>query len=290
VFLPGEYAVAPPWHSQDGSLGKIGSELPPVEAYDDLFVFRDAAQRWLKSSRPRDAHNVHPVQTHGGRLTFDRRTWFGRPPELRTAKRGVRWYVHCYVHAKSPAQEDVISVAADVLDGIQVGGGRNYGFGVLSLVDTHVVELDDLSFDRLEESDEHVIELVSPYVVASEFPGADDQSVPWWWDTTPEGPAGRRVRGTETMSGDDAGASLRQRREQLAADGETYALDVIDHGQLVGYAGDDVVGTARNSVLRVGTHSRYGYGEFRVRPASDDRVPDRERATRTRANTGPQTD
>lgn len=59
-------------------------------------------------------------------------------------------------------------------------------------------------------------------------------------------------------------------------DGEdTYAVQTVDHGQVVQYAGDDLVGTAKNGVLRVGTHSRFGFGEFRVRPAGGDRVPER---------------
>jgi len=43
---------------------------------------------------------------------------------------------------------------------------------------------------------------------------------------------------------------------------------------MVGYAGSDPVETAKNGVLRVGTHARFGFGELRVRPASHDRVPE----------------
>jgi len=32
------------------------------------------------------------------------------------------------------------------------------------------------------ESGAYVLELVSPYVLSSAYPDADDQSVPWWWD------------------------------------------------------------------------------------------------------------
>jgi hypothetical protein len=43
---------------------------------------------------------------------------------------------------------------------------------------------------------------------------------------------------------------------------------VIDHGQRVGFAGDSdrLVETAHNGIRRVGTHSRFGFGELRVRP------------------------
>jgi hypothetical protein len=66
---------------------------------------------------------------------------------------------------------------------------------------------------------------------------------------------------------------LRRRRERLVGDDDVYEVATIDHGQRVGYAGDRPVETARNGVLRVGTHSRFGFGEVRVRPADDVSVP-----------------
>ncbi|RLM53767.1 hypothetical protein DVK07_20930, partial [Halorubrum sp. Atlit-26R] len=97
VFLPREYGIPPSWHSQS-ALGKVGVSLPAVETYDDLFLLRDAAHRWLKSSRPRDAHNTQPLQSHGGRIAFDPVTRFGRPPEMQTSMRSVKWVVQCYLH------------------------------------------------------------------------------------------------------------------------------------------------------------------------------------------------
>ena len=70
VFVPGEYGEFPAAHSQAGYAGVLGSSLPEVEAYEDLFLYRDSAQRWLLDSRARDAHNVHDIQSHGGRTTF----------------------------------------------------------------------------------------------------------------------------------------------------------------------------------------------------------------------------
>jgi len=58
VFVPGEYGAYPESHSHDGYGGKLGMSLPPVESYEDVFVCRDAAQRWLLDSRPRDAHKT----------------------------------------------------------------------------------------------------------------------------------------------------------------------------------------------------------------------------------------
>ncbi len=274
VFVPGEYGEYPDVHSQDGYAGVLGSSLPAVEAYDDLFLYRDAAQRWLLDSRPRDAHNTHDLQSHGGRVAFAPRCFFGRPPEVRNHKRTVQWYVHCYLHAGCDAGDGVVPVADEVLDGVRVGGGRNYGLGEVSVAETRLVDLDALDYSRLTNGgvDEYVVELLSPFVLASEFPGAESQSVPWWWETS--------LSSSSSMLGSRGGASdgLRRRTGRLVGDGELYELACIDHGQVVGYAGSDAVSTAKNGVLRVGTHSRYGFGEFRVRPAGEDRVPGRSGA------------
>ncbi len=62
MFVPGEHGGFPDAHSQSGGVSFFGTGLRPVERYDDLFVFRDMAQRWLSDTRPRDAHNTHPLQ------------------------------------------------------------------------------------------------------------------------------------------------------------------------------------------------------------------------------------
>jgi hypothetical protein len=266
VFVPGEYGAYPATHSQEGYAGKLGKSLPPVEAYDDLFVFRDPAQRWLLDSRPRDAHNTHDIERHGDRLAVAPQCFFGRPAEQRNSKRAVQWFVHCYLHA-GRGTDDILPVAESVLNGIQVGGARNYGFGDLSVADSQVVGLEALDYGRLTDasSSGYVLELVSPYVLASDYPGADDQSVPWWWDVT-----------RASVSGMDAPAerrdALRRRETRLSDDGDTYRVETIDHGQVVGYAGRDPVATAHNGVTRVGTHAKYGFGELRVRPAGERRV------------------
>ena len=270
VFVPGEYGEYPAAHSQNGYAGKLGQSLPDIEAYDDLFVFRDAAQRWLLESRPRDAHNTHDIERHGDRVAFASKCFFGRPAEQRNSKRSVQWFVHCYLHG-----DDAVPVAEATLDGLRVGGARNYGFGELSLVDSQVVDLDALEYGRLTdtESGAYVLELASPYVLASECPGADDQSVPWWWDAEMESSMveAESVSGTVATDGrrDDG---LRRRETRLIDGGDAYRVETVDHGQVVGYAGSDPVTTAQNGVLRVGTHAKYGFGEFRVRPADDGRV------------------
>lgn len=257
VFVPGEYGEYPSAHSQEGYAGKLGQSLPPVEAYADLFVFRDAAQRWLLESRPRDAHNALDIQWHRDRITFAPTCWFGKPAGQRNQRRSMRWYVHAYLH--DGGADEVVPLAEDVLDGLRVGGGRNYGFGELSVADTQTVVLEDLDYSGLADADGYELELVSPYVMRTEHPSADDQDVPWWWDA-PD--AGVRRRETRLIDGD-----------------EEYVLGVIDHGQCVEYTGGDPVETAVNGVLRLGSHAKYGFGELRVRPAAADRVGERVTAS-----------
>ncbi|WP_254837872.1 hypothetical protein [Natronomonas marina] len=256
VFIPGEYGAYPESHSHDGYAGKLGMSLPPVEAYEDVFVFRDAAQRWLLDSRPRDAHNTHDIQSHGGRLAFAPATRFGQPPEHRNTKRTMHWYVHCYLHGDG-GDEDILPLSEGVLDGLRVGGARNYGLGELSLTDTQGIDVDALDYSRVRSADELQIELLSPYVVQSEYPGADRQSVPWWWASDRQ---------------------LRRRQTRLVAGDDAHEVATIDHGQVVAYAGDRPVETAKNGIQRVGTHAKYGFGELRLRPADADRVPERAQA------------
>lgn len=259
VFVPGEYGEYPEEHSENGYAGKLGKSLPPVERYEDLFLYRDPAQRWLLDSRARDVHNLHDLQTHGGRVTFAPRCHFGRPPENRNAKRSVQWFVHAYVHSND---DEVVPVDESVLDGIRVGGGRNYGLGELSLVDTRVVDLDDLDYGSIADagpSQKFQLELRSPYVLHTDHPAGDAQSIPWWWDVnTGDSTQGVRRRTTRLVDGDDV-----------------YTVEVVDHGQVLGFAGDDPVQTAKNGIRRVGTHAKFGFGEFRLRTAEGDRVPER---------------
>jgi hypothetical protein len=251
VFVPGEYGEYPSAHSDVGYAGVLGKSLPEVENYEDLFLFRDAAQRWLLDSRPRDVHNVHDVTRHGDRLAYAPTCWFGRPEEVRNSKRSVQWFVQCYVHGGR--DDDALPLDEDVLDGLRVGAARNYGLGELSLADTRTVELDELDYSQIEDT-ELDLELVSPYVLQSEYPGVDGQNVPWWWETDSE---------------------LRRRETRLVNGEDVYAVDTVDHGQVTDFAGNGAVQTAMNGVLRVGTHAKYGFGEFRLRPADSDRVPER---------------
>lgn len=61
---------------------------------------------------------------------------------------------------------------------------------------------------------------MTPYVLTSEYPEADDQSVPWWW----------------AVPGNVADARLRLRATRLLAGDTSHDVRTIDHGQCVWYA------------------------------------------------------
>ena len=245
VFVPGQFGTFPENHSQSGARPKLGGTLPVVDSYVDLFLFRDPIHSWLLDSRARDGVNTHDLRLQSGHPGLAHESIEGRPDDAVKDYRTTRWYVHAYLHADDPT---VLPIDKEFLDGLQFGGKRNYGYGEVRLKDTQVVDLSEVAFDRIEETahEEFAIELLTPYVLESTHPNADDHSVPWWWDADLE--------------------CLREREERLLAGDQVYRLRTVDHGQIVGYAGDRPVETARNGLLRVGSHAKYGFGEFRLRP------------------------
>lgn len=63
---------------------------------------------------------------------------------------------------------------------------------------------------------------------------------------------------------------LRFREEKILEQREVFQLGTVDHGQVVKYLGDRPVETANYGLLRVGSHSRYGFGELRVKPLENN--------------------
>jgi hypothetical protein len=147
------------------------------------------------------------------------------------------------LHADDPA---VLPLGKAVLERLQFGGKRNYGYGEVELKDTQLVDLDELDYSRLKGAETYLIEIVTPFVLQSEYPKANDQPVPWWWAETRD--------------------DLRTREEKILEQREVFRLQTVDHGQVVKYLGDRPVETAKNGLHRVGSHSRYGFGELRVKP------------------------
>lgn len=241
VFVPSVYGVFPEWHSQSGGRGSFGATLKPIERYADLFLFRQPNHRWIHSGRPRDALNTPAKRTtrehismqpeHGLQISH------GNP-------RNVKWFMHAYITA--PEQSDILPLSDAELTGIQVGGKRNYGYGELSVKDTQLTDLAELDYSRVRDANSHILELITPYVLESEYPHTNERDIPKWWDRSLE---------------------YRTRKDVIVEQRERYDLQVADHGQVTKYYGNRPVETARNGVEGIGTHGKYGFGEIWVRPA-----------------------
>lgn len=250
VFVPGQWGAFPDEHSRSGSRPYMGASLPPVEGYDDLFLFRIPDNPWLLDSRPRDGLNTQDIRFQSGMPALAHETIMGQPDGTRSQTKTTKWYINAYLHADDL---DVLPLDAETLDGLQFGGKRNYGYGTTTLKDTQVIDLEALDYSRLEDSREFTLELVTPFVLRSEYPSANDVDVPWWWSIDDE-------------------AALRSRLEKIVEGGDIYDLETVDHGVVVGYDGDRPVETAKSGLTRVGTHSKYGFGELRVRPKLSDEL------------------
>jgi len=246
VFTPGQFGKYPPEHSSNGTHPAMGSSLIEPESYADLFLHRVTDQRWLLDSRPRDALNTHDVRTQSGHPAIAPQTIFSKPDDHYQDTQTTSWYIQCHLHA---GDSGLLPLSDTLLDGLQFGGNRNYGYGQTRLHDTQLVDIDSLDYSRLEDADDHLIELVTPYVLDSDHPKTEKHDVPWWWEhDTP----------------------LRHRKEKIVEQREAYDAEVIDHNQVVGYDGSEPVKTAKNGLLGVGTHSKYGFGELRVKPLGVD--------------------
>jgi hypothetical protein len=243
VFVPGQFGRFPENHSQSGVRPYLGSGLPDVETYDDFFLQRKAVHPWLLDTRARDTLNTHDLRIHGGHPTLCHQTIMGRRQEQYKQQQSTKWYVHVYLHADDSA---VLPLGEGVLEELQFGGKRNYGYGEVEMKDTQTVYLNELDYSRLESAERYVVEWMTPFVVESEYPDADGLSVPWWWAENRD--------------------QLRFREEKILEQREVYRLQTVDHGQVVEYLGDRPVKTAKNGLTRVGSHSRYGFGELRIKP------------------------
>ena len=240
MFTPGTFGAFPDHHNQSGARVALGSSLVEPEAYDDLFLHRHPEHQWLLDGRPRDALNAHSLRKHHGTVSIAPKS-VSEPP-MNT----ITWYIQAHLSADD---DDVLPIDDWALDQLQFGGKRNYGYGEVELHDTQLIDLDRLDYSRLENADRYLIRLLTPYITRSEYPDTDDSTIPWWWDE----------------SEDD----LRHRTEKLIETGDEYDLVGVDHGQAVLYTGESPIETARNGLTRTGTHSKYGYGEFRIKPISD---------------------
>jgi hypothetical protein len=246
VFVPDQFGTFPEEHSQSGVRPHLGSSLPDAKTYDDLFLQREAIHPWLVDTRARDALNTHDLRVHGGHPVLAHETIMGRREDQWKQQETTKWYIHSYLHADDPS---VLPLGEGVLEDLQFGGKRNYGYGEVSLKDTQTVDLTELDYSRLKGAETYLIELVTPFVLESEYPATNDQPVPWWW----------------AENRDD----LRFRDEKILEQRKVFDLVTVDHGQIVKYLGDRPVETAKNGLTRVGSHSRYGFGELRLKPITE---------------------
>lgn len=143
---------------------------------DDLFLQREAMRPWLLDTRARDALNMYGLRIHSGHPALAHETIMGRREDQRNQQQTTKWYVHAYLHADDTT---VLPLDEDVLEGLQFGGKRNYGYGEIQLKNTQMVDLDELDYSRLESAETYLIELVTPFVLESEYPNVDDRPVPW---------------------------------------------------------------------------------------------------------------
>lgn len=242
IFAPAQFGRYPPEHSKSGTRPGMGSSLPEVNTYADLWLCRDPQQDWLLNSRPRDLLNVHDVRRQSGQPSFQPETVVNLPEHNRHDTSTTSWCINAYAHA---TDDSVLPLADSTLDGLHLGGRRNYGYGETSLKDTQVIDLETVDFSAIRDADELLLKLTTPYVLTSDDPHADDQRVPHWWGVD---------------------GSLRTREEQIVEQREEIALHTVDHGQVVRYTGDSPVKTARTGLTRTGPHAKYGFGEFQVIP------------------------
>lgn len=246
MFTPGQFGRYPESHSKNGTHPALGNTLPDVECYADLFLHRDTQQPWLLDSRPRDALNTPDIRVQSDYPGIAAETVYGKPEDHYQETKTTTWYIQFYIHDNDSG---ILPLADSVLDGLQLGGKRNYGYGQTSLKETQRIELDSIDYSRLEAADEYLVELITPYVTDSEHPKTHHHNIPWWWEhETP----------------------LRRRGEKIIEQREPYDLSVVDHGQVVGYGGSEPVATAKNGIFGIGTHSKYGFGELRVKPLGVD--------------------
>jgi len=256
MFVPGQFGTFPDEHSQNGFRPYLGSGLPTVESYDDLFLMRNPSQMWLLDSRPREALNTHDIRTQSGQPAIAHDIIMGRPDDASKRHQTTKWYIHAYLSAD---RDDILPLDNSWLDGLQFGGKRNYGYGHTRLKATQLVDIEALDYSRLENATEHLLVLVTPFVISSTYPDAMSRGIPWWWDVTRD--------------------TVREREERLVKQGDVYRLQTVDHGQVVRYDGNRPVETAQNGIFRVGSHSKYGFGEFRVIPIDHQTEVTQERKT-----------
>jgi hypothetical protein len=96
----------------------MGSSLPDVESYNDLFLVPhpkpSMAARYPPSGRPERSD----IRFQNGIPALAHETIMGQPDDARKQQQTTRWYVTAYLHADDP---DALPLSEVVLDGLQFG-------------------------------------------------------------------------------------------------------------------------------------------------------------------------
>ena len=217
------------------------SPISKIWTYEDFFLLRTQRLETLNLHGPwgemfyEESLPVRP-------LRFDNSDQHRlRRPEEGGDEAIVWEYLNFYTHGCD-------DLDPNLFDGISLGGKRNKGFGATSLADSAEVRVDELDFLSLERSGNVDALLITPICLKSQFPGTEPCAFP----SFAMQPKMYRTRSEFIKHGD-----------------QRYGLELIDHGQRfdlapVVVARRNLVELAKEGIKRIGTHSKYGYGEFKL--------------------------
>jgi hypothetical protein len=97
--VPGQFGTFPEEHSQSGIRPYMGSSLPDVESYNDLFLVPhpkpSVGARYPPSGRPERPD----IRFQNGIPALAHETIMGQPDDARKQQQTTRWYVTAYLHA-----------------------------------------------------------------------------------------------------------------------------------------------------------------------------------------------
>jgi hypothetical protein len=170
-----------------------------------------------------------------------------RREDQRKQQQTTKWYVHTYIHADDTA---VIPLGEAVVDGPHFSGKRHHGYGEVEWKYMQMIDRTILNYSRLEGAGMCLIELVTPFVVASEYPEATDRSVLWL----------RWIKDRD---------DLRLCEKKILEQREVFRLETVEHRQIVTYLGDCPLRTVKNGFTRTGSHSRDNFGKLRLKSVDE---------------------
>lgn len=135
----------------------------------------------------------------------------------------------------------------NIFDGIAIGGRRNMGMGKTRL---HLhISTDTSQWTGFPENDKLGVELITPLCLRSTFPGCDETNFPNFLEP-------------------HASGRFRTREEGITIHQKKVDLHLLDSGQAFAIKEclprTELQKTINNGIERIGTHSKYGYGEYKV--------------------------